>query len=100
MKRTVARDLATASRPHLGRGRFSVTRKPTWCRRFFLSVEDGPFAMQQHFIKANIDHIKKLLESETDPPTRAMLLRFLADEEAKQQYYLVRQARPLCGLVQ
>jgi hypothetical protein len=56
--------------------------------------------MQQHVIKANIDHINKLLESETDPPTRAMLLRFLADEEAKQQQYLVRQARPLAALVQ
>ena len=56
--------------------------------------------MQQHVIKANIDHIKKLLESETDPPTLAMLLRFLADEEAKQQQYLVRHARPLTGIVQ
>lgn len=55
--------------------------------------------MQQHVIKGNIDHIKKLLESETDPPTRAMLLCFLADEEAKQRQYLVRQARPLFGLV-
>jgi len=45
-------------------------------------------------------HIKKLLESETDPPTRAMLLCFLAEEVAKQQEYLVRHARPLCGIVQ
>jgi hypothetical protein len=63
-------------------------------------VEEGAFAMQQHVIKANIDHIKKLLESETDPPTRAMLLDCLSDEEAKQQQYLVRQARPLSGVVQ
>jgi hypothetical protein len=56
--------------------------------------------MQQHVIKANIDHIKKLLESETDPPTRAMLLCFLAEEVAKQKEYLVRHARPLCGIVQ
>jgi hypothetical protein len=58
------------------------------------------FAMQQHVIKANIDHIKKLLESETDQPTRAMLIRFLAHEEAKQHEYLVRHARPLSGIVQ
>jgi hypothetical protein len=56
--------------------------------------------MQQHVIKANIDHIRKLLESETDPPTRAMLLRFLADEEEKQHEYLMRHARPLSRLVQ
>ena len=56
--------------------------------------------MQPHVIKANIDHINKLLESETDPATRAMLVGFLADEEAKQRQYLVRQTRPLCGLVQ
>jgi len=56
--------------------------------------------MQQRVIKANIDHIKKLLESETDPPTRAMLLCFLAEEVAKQQEYLVRHARPLAGIVQ
>jgi hypothetical protein len=62
-------------------------------------VEEGAFAMQHHVIKANIDRIKKLLESETDPPTRAMLVGFLADEEAKQRQYLVRQARPVSGLV-
>jgi len=56
--------------------------------------------MQQHVIKANIDHIKKLLESETDQPTRAALIRFLADEEARQQAYLVRHARPWSGIVQ
>jgi hypothetical protein len=56
--------------------------------------------MKQHIIKANIDHIKKLLASETDPPTRAMLLDCLSDEEVKQQQYLVRQARPLSGVVQ
>ena len=56
--------------------------------------------MQQHAIKANIDHIKKLRESETDPPTRGMLLCFLAEGVAKQQEYLVRHARPLSGIVQ
>jgi hypothetical protein len=56
--------------------------------------------MQHHVIKANIDRIKKLLESETDPPTRDMLVGFLADEEANQRQYLVRQARPVSGLVQ
>jgi hypothetical protein len=66
----------------------------------FSFVEEMEFAMQQHVIKENIDHIKKLLESETDQPTRAMLIRFLADEEAKQHEYLVRHARPLSGIVQ
>jgi hypothetical protein len=56
--------------------------------------------MQHHVIKANIDRIKTLLESETDPPTRDMLVSFLADEEAKQRQYLVRQARPVSGIVQ
>jgi hypothetical protein len=55
--------------------------------------------MQQHVIKANIDYIKKLLKCETDPPTRAMLLNCLSDEEAKRQQYLMRQARPLSGAV-
>jgi hypothetical protein len=37
-------------------------------------VEEGAFAMQQHVVKANIDHIKKLLEFETDPsPEHATL---------------------------
>ena len=39
--------------------------------------------MQQHVIKANIDHIKKQLEFETDPPTRAMLLKCLSDERGE-----------------
>jgi hypothetical protein len=56
--------------------------------------------MQQHVIKANIDHIKKLLEFEAGPSTRAMLLCFLVEEVAKQQENLVRHARPLPGIVQ
>ena len=99
--RKVTRGLATAFRASLP-SRVSVTRNRR-CRRSFLSVrfvEEGAFAMQQHVIKANIDHSKKLLESETDPPTRAMLLCFLAEEVAKHQEYLVRHARPLAGIVQ
>jgi hypothetical protein len=35
-------------------------------------------------IKANIERFKLLLESETDPTKRAMEIRLLAEEEAKQ----------------
>jgi len=34
-------------------------------------------------IQANIDRFKLLLENETDPTKRAMILRLLAEEEAK-----------------
>ena len=40
--------------------------------------------MQQRVIKANIDKIKELLETETDPKKRGMLIP-LAEEEAKQK---------------
>jgi hypothetical protein len=33
--------------------------------------------------RLNIEHYKKLLESETDEPKRQMLLRLLAEEEEK-----------------
>jgi hypothetical protein len=33
--------------------------------------------------RLNIEHYKKLLESETDEPKRQTLLRLLAEEEAK-----------------
>jgi hypothetical protein len=33
--------------------------------------------------RLNIEHYKKLLESETDEPRRQTLLRLLAEEEAK-----------------
>jgi hypothetical protein len=33
--------------------------------------------------RLNIEHYKKLLESETDEPKRQMLLRLLAEEEVK-----------------
>lgn len=36
-------------------------------------------------IKANIDRFKKLLETETDPTKRAMVLRLLAEEEEKEK---------------
>jgi hypothetical protein len=102
MSRTVARDLATASRALLRRP-LQRNAKPTVGAvvSFSLSsfVEEGAFAMQQRVIKANIDHIRKLLESETDQPTRAMLTRFLADEEAKQQEYLVRHTTALSEIV-
>ena len=46
------------------------------------SVE-GSFAMYR-IIQANIDRLKLLLETETDPTKRAMEIRLLAEEEAKQ----------------
>ncbi|MGE5158822.1 MAG: hypothetical protein ACM3OF_11830 [Gemmatimonas sp.] len=33
--------------------------------------------------KANIEHFKKLLQTEADPAKRNVLLRLLADEETK-----------------
>ena len=36
-------------------------------------------------IKANIDRFNRLLETETDPTKRAMLMRLLGEEEAKQR---------------
>jgi hypothetical protein len=36
-------------------------------------------------IQANIDRFKLLLETETDPTKRIMLLRLLAEHEAKLQ---------------
>ena len=35
-------------------------------------------------IQANIDRFKLLLETEADPTKRIMLIRLLAEEEAKQ----------------
>jgi hypothetical protein len=35
-------------------------------------------------IQANIDRFKSLLETTTDPTKRAMLIRLLAEQEAKQ----------------
>ena len=38
-----------------------------------------------HVEQANIDRFKLLLETESDPTKRAMIIRLLADEEAKLQ---------------
>ena len=35
--------------------------------------------------KANIDRFNRLLETEADPAKRAMLMRLLSEEEAKQR---------------
>ncbi len=35
----------------------------------------------KRIIKANIEHFKRLLVTETDPAKRAMLLRLLAEQE-------------------
>ncbi len=39
--------------------------------------------MPDWIAKANIEHFKKLLETEKDPKARAMIERELAEEEAK-----------------
>jgi hypothetical protein len=41
---------------------------------------------------ANIDHFKKLLETEKDPQRRAMIQRELVEEEAK--LVLLKKPRP------
>jgi hypothetical protein len=40
-------------------------------------------AMDRDIARLNIEHFRKLLERETDESRRAMLLRLLAEEEAK-----------------
>ncbi len=40
----------------------------------------------RRIIQANIDRLKELLKSETDPTKRAMELRLLAEEELKQKH--------------
>jgi len=37
-------------------------------------------------VKANIDKFKKLLETESDPTKRAMVICLLAEEETKQKH--------------
>jgi hypothetical protein len=39
--------------------------------------------MPQEIAKANIEHFKKLLETETDAQKRAVIERLLAEEERK-----------------
>jgi hypothetical protein len=39
--------------------------------------------IERTITRLNIEHYKKLLESETDEPKRQTLLRLLAEEEAK-----------------
>jgi hypothetical protein len=55
--------------------------------------EAGPASMLRRewefdlrrIIQANIDRLKELLKTETDPTKRAMERRLLAEEEAKQK---------------
>jgi hypothetical protein len=37
----------------------------------------------RRIVQANIEHFKLLLETETDPAKRAIIIRLLAEEEAK-----------------
>ncbi len=48
--------------------------------------------MPEEIAKANIDHFKKLLETETDPKKRAVIERLLAEEELKVA--TLRSAQP------
>jgi hypothetical protein len=47
--------------------------------------------MPDWIAKANIEHFKKLLETEKDPRRRAMIERELAEEEAKLAELLRKQ---------
>ena len=42
----------------------------------------------RRIIQANIDRLKELMKTETDPTKRAMEARLLAEEEAKKQQLL------------
>ena len=46
--------------------------------------------MPNWIAKANIDHFKKLLETEKDPQKRAMIEREMAEEETKLAELLKR----------
>ena len=43
----------------------------------------GSFPMPEEIAKANIEHLKRLLETETDTKKRAVIERRLAEEERK-----------------
>jgi predicted phosphatase len=46
----------------------------------------------EHFVeRQNIEHFKHLLKLETDPAKRPMLLKLLAEEEAKQATHVKPQ---------
>jgi hypothetical protein len=49
--------------------------------------------MPDWIAKANIEHFKKLLETEKDPQKRAVIKRELAEEEAKLAAFLKEQGR-------
>jgi hypothetical protein len=47
----------------------------------------GPWEFDmRRIIQANIDRLKELLKTETDPTKRAMEARLLAEEELKQKH--------------
>jgi len=47
----------------------------------------GPWVCDmRRIIQANIDRLKELLKTETDPTKRAMKARLLAEEELKQKH--------------
>jgi len=50
-------------------------------RRIVLSTWESA---TRKIIQANIDRFKLLLQTTTDPTKRAMIIRLLAEEEAKQ----------------
>jgi hypothetical protein len=53
----------------------------------------GEHWMPDWIAKANIDHFKKLLETEKDPRKRAVIKRELAEEEGKLAALLKEQGR-------
>lgn len=50
-------------------------------RRFVMSIRESA---ARKIIQANIDRFNLLLETTTDPTKRAMIIRLLAEEAAKQ----------------
>jgi hypothetical protein len=55
-------------------------------------VKQGRFRMPDSIARANIEHFKKLLETEADPQERRMIERELAEEELKLAAALKRQS--------
>lgn len=49
------------------------------------------FGMPDWIAQANIDHFKKLLETEKDPQKRLVIERELADEQAKLEALLKKE---------
>ncbi len=53
--------------------------------------------MDVEIAKANIEHFNKLLETETDEQTRAVVRRLLVEEKSKLAVALERQSKRKTG---